>query len=43
MSQTFEYEVCVMGVREEQALMVVVRLEEGVEQVEKVVPPSSFS
>ena len=28
---------------EEQVLMVVVRLEEGVEQVEKVVPPSSFS
>ena len=28
---------------EEQALMVVLRLEEGVEQVEKMVPPSSFS
>ena len=28
---------------EEQALMGVVRLEEGVEQVEKMVPPSSFS
>ena len=28
---------------EEQALMVVLRLEEGVEQVEKMVPPFSFS
>ena len=28
---------------EEQALMVVLRLEEGVEQVGKMVPPSSFS
>ena len=28
---------------EEQALMVVLRLEEVVEQVEKMVPPSSFS
>ena len=28
---------------EEQALMGVLRLEEGVEQVEKMVPPSSFS
>ena len=28
---------------EEQALMVVLRLEEGVEQVVKKVPPSSFS
>ena len=27
---------------EEQALMAVLRLEEGLEQVEKMVPPSSF-
>ena len=34
----------VLAMREEErALMVVMRLEEGVEQVEKMVPPSSFS
>ena len=34
----------VLAMREEErALMVVRRLEEGVEQVEKMVPPSSFS
>ena len=37
-------ELVVLAMREEeQALMVVLRLEEGVEQVEKMVPPSSFS
>ena len=36
-------ELVVLAMREEeQALMVVLRLEEGVEQVEKMVPPSSF-
>ena len=34
----------VLAMREEErALMVVMRLEEGVERVEKMVPPSSFS
>ena len=34
----------VLAMREEErVLMVVLRLEEGVEQVEKMVPPSSFS
>ena len=37
-------ELVVLAMREEeQALMVVLRLEEGVEQVEKMVPPFSFS
>ena len=37
-------ELVVLAMREEeQALMVVLRLEEGVEQVEEMVPPSSFS
>ena len=36
--------VAVLAMREEErVLMVVMRLEEGVEQVEKMVPPSSFS
>ena len=36
--------LAVLAMREEErALMVVMRLEEGVEQVEKMVPPSSFS
>ena len=34
----------VLAMREEErALMVVMRLEEGVEQAEKMVPPSSYS